>query len=764
MIDEQDNTEVRSAGSFTSGDPVRDMLPEQSDVFGALRLAQNGMVLAFAQASRVNWLGFYPFLLHLRNPDMVPWLPMTSTVAVMPGRTVELASGLLPPFRVADVVETRRVARWDRYNQSRHLPDDFVLNDWENGVNRHRQRLNHLLLPPHAFVSLERVRSDGATVRVPRPTLGRYAERNALRPRILVPGATDVVHNAVVVLAEADLVLVDLQGLRGQRARAAIRSVLQARKPGRPTLAIASSPADVLSLGLETTANAMCTIVGPVAHLETVAVRTTGRDRLAADAQFTASLEGTTDLGEDGLHLARIANYAWWAIRQATAPDTGRFELERFERTLERLSDQDAFGASLFTECHNLLRQSFLDVGLRTQRLDSAVDAVLSAQGAGDVLVLARSSWDVAALTEAVARILDVKPADLAILGVSIATSHAIPPDAAPETVVLVGYEGNRTITAVMQTKAKTAVAVFDPVETRVAWYNATTMANYFDQAGLPEAARPLHHFANGLSRHVIGFSNVEELGADDLSRSSETLERVFSPTRASVDGALVYFLDGTWVDVPLGARFERLGRNGHGSHVVTLAEIAPGDEIVMLDPEARQLFSEKRMSVLDEGPLKVQNQARQAWFLIVQTVAKAKGFSPGIIAHELRQRGHRITEAAVRVWISADPHRARAPQKFSHFKAFANVLQMGVSDDMLAFYFESIRMWRVSHRRAGRQVAQAIRLAYSGRLGAFSLARIERDWGVGIRSLVAAAHVAVVDEVILPNEEEEDEDAHKNT
>ena len=39
---------------------------------------------------------------------------------------------------------------------------------------------------------------------------------------------------------------------------------------------------------------------------------------------------------------------------------------------------------------------------------------------------------------------------------------------------------------------------------------------------------------------------------------------------------------------------------------------------------------------------------------------------------------------------------------------------------------------------RAGHEVARAIRLASTGRLGPASLARIEHDWGVGVRALVA--------------------------
>jgi hypothetical protein len=69
----------------------------------------------------------------------------------------------------------------------------------------------------------------------------------------------------------------------------------------------------------------------------------------------------------------------------------------------------------------------------------------------------------------------------------------------------------------------------------------------------------------------------------------------------------------------------------------------------------------------------------------------------------------------------------------------------------MLRHYFSHIHEWRVRPRRAGREIAQAIRLAYTGRLGPASSARIEREWGVGVRALIEAAQVGIVDEVILP-------------
>ena len=156
-------------------------------------------------------------------------------------------------------------------------------------------------------------------------------------------------------------------------------------------------------------------------------------------------------------------------------------------------------------------------------------------------------------------------------------------------------------------------------------------------------------------------------------------------------------------------------------------------------------------MTALDAGPLKVQSQARMTWLAIVRAVASSKKLTPTAIARGMMAKGCPVTAAAVRQWLSEHSDEAHAPARIDHFLALADVLGLGLPEDTLRGYFRDVHSWRVLHRRAGREVARAIRLAFSGRLGATTLARIERDWGVGVRALVDAAQVGIVDEVIAP-------------
>lgn len=725
---------------------------ELSILLPALQRTERGRVVVLAQLRRLDFVGFVPFQLHARWPDALQWLPLTAKITVIPFKALDLAVGSLPSYRVSDVRAARRAARWVRLNESRHCCDDFVHSDWEVAAARLSGQLDHALLPPHAFVSVERVRPDGSTLRIPRRTLGRHADRNAPRPRVLIPGEREMSARAVETLASADLVVVDLQRLRGQRSLRAVQAVLAARPPTRPTLLVASSPSDLFAAGLDDPpAPDQFVLVGSPAPLEAAEVIIVAHDRLVADERFYATLR---DLAGQAIAADRavvLAENAWWAVRQAVDMEGGLREVQRFERSLEDLAREDALTAALFTACRNILRVAVADGELRAERRRATVEAVLHSGTPGAVLVLARTWRDAATLRAAVATELDLDEKDLEDLGVWVRTVHAAPPRTVPGLVVLVGYAGMATIDAALASGARKVGAIFDPVETRAAWYNARRMADYLDRAGATDAAAPLRRLANELSPHVLGFARTKELLPDDAPTPADSGRTVTLMACPTPDEAIVYLIDGTWLEVPLGARFEVLGRKGLGSRVVTVTALKPGDEIVLLDEEARTLFSEQRMAALDAGPLKEQSQARSNWLVIAQAVAKAKQLTSAAIARGMVEHGYRVTIAAVRRWLSERPAEAHAPMRIEHFLALADVLGLKLPEEMLRHYYQEIHTWRVRHRRAGHEVAQAIRLAYTGRLGPTTLARIERDWGVGVRALVYAAQVGVVDEVILP-------------
>lgn len=719
----------------------------------ALQHTQGGKVVALVQSFRLAFLEYLPFQLHARWPDALQWLPLTANITFIPFKKGELEARFLPFLRVNDVLEARDRARWARYEESRSCQKDFVHPDWEDGVRRCRRRLGQALLPPHAFVSVDSVRSDGSTLSAPRPTLGRHATRNAPRPRILIPGAGETSPIAADTLANTDLVLVNLRGLHGRRSLSTVRSVLRALPSDKPTLVVASSPSELFAAGMNDPAQLdQFVLIGSPWPLEIVDVTIVAQERLAADGRFAASLSDLSGQGTSTDQIVTLAQYAWWALRQSIHSDGGLREFQRFEHALANLVKEDALTGSLFTACRNLLQAASTDTEIREERLRASIEAVLHTNTPGSILVLARTWRDATILRAALARELGIVEESLEALGVWVDTIHTTNRRSPPGTAILVGYSGMPTIDAALASGARRVRMVLDPVETRIAWYNAKKMADYVDQAGVPGAAEPFRRLANGLSQHVVGFADTQELSLH-LEYDQQESNRTISVTRSWADEVIIFLSDGSRLEVPLGARFEVLGRKGRGSKVIPVTGLEPGDEIVLLDDEARTLFSEQRVAALDSGPLMKQLQSRSQWLAIAKAVARKNGFTPTAIARKMAARGHHVTATAVRTWLYESPEEACVPMGIDCFLALAEVLGLTLPEEMLRNFHRDIQLWRNAHRRAGREVAQAIRLAYTGRLGPVTLARIERDWGVGMRSLVAAARVGIIDEIIFPEE-----------
>ena len=68
---------------------------------------------------------------------------------------------------------------------------------------------------------------------------------------------------------------------------------------------------------------------------------------------------------------------------------------------------------------------------------------------------------------------------------------------------------------------------------------------------------------------------------------------------------------------------------------------------------------------------------------------------------------------------------------------------------DILSDWFIDINRLRINHRKIGRELVRAIRGAYLGRIDPVSVAKMEKEWGVEAKTLLEAARVAIVDDVI---------------
>lgn len=165
-------------------------------------------------------------------------------------------------------------------------------------------------------------------------------------------------------------------------------------------------------------------------------------------------------------------------------------------------------------------------------------------------------------------------------------------------------------------------------------------------------------------------------------------------------------------------------------------------------------------MTVLDKGPLLREAQQRQLWMAIVRAIVAQRRPNLRDIWRQMAARGESVSYAAVRAWTTPSVETSGSvPSTYARFLTFADLLGIDLPQSQLAEIFQDIRRWRVLHRKAGRNLARVMRAAYLNRLDAVTLARVEREWGFEVRRLLEAAHVGIVDEVMLPEDYQDGSD-----
>lgn len=723
----------------------RELLP-------TLNASSSGRVVAFSQFQSIPDVACVPFDLCLKYPDAVSWLPLTSDFTVIPLRPATLQAR---EYRIRDALECIRKARWARHEQNRAQPDDLLWPDWEEGAKKHRSRIEQLALAPHSFVRVDRVMGSGKVNSLPRPVLGRHAARRAPTPRVLVPGPGDLSPPAVAKLADTKLLLIDLQHVRGRRILAMMEELLRTRGADRPAVVVIHSPSDLLATGLEPLLDSsMVSVLGSPPTVREMFIRQVSPERLAADEAFVATvrdLEGQDPVADRLIALARTG---WWALRQSVDADGGLRELRRFERALEETQSRDPFLGSLFTACRELLASTAADEERRQERLAAIVDGVSGWAGTGSISVLTRDRHDAESVSLAISSGLNVAPEDLRALGVSVRSVYSASEDRESQLVVVAGYAGMVTLDAVLGSRAPSVLVVWDPVEARTAWHHLRQMVACLERLKAEDSAAVLRLMAEAIKPSVVGFGEVRDLELDSEWLRVPTDHATRQRLSSSPDEVVIRFEDGFETSVPPGTRFEVFRTHHHRPSVLLAKDLQSGDEVVLLDDDARAEFSRRRMTLLDTGVLRAQWGTRQAWLVLTKAVVEKRGLRPVAIARAMGALGYAVTPSAVGAWLREDPDEASAPSSLDGFVALARVIGLDLPADVLRHYHEEIHAWRVRHRKAGREVAQAIRLARTGRLGAVTLSRIEKEWGVGVRDLVMAAHVGVVDDIVLPDEE----------
>ncbi|WP_263367962.1 hypothetical protein [Edaphobacter bradus] len=556
-----------------------------------------------------------------------------------------------------------------------------------------------------------------------------------------------------------DIVLVNIQQIGGRHLADAISFFLRESTHTLPVLIIGSSPADFAAIEDGTFGAIPIDTLSTLPRYPDVEVITIGKDRALADRQFALATEG---LSEKSLLLARLASQAlrsWWATRQSLSDGTP-YEASAFTALFGELTGRPSGSdeLELLSQANNLIAVEAENSGLRSERRDAVIDAVLHKGGSGSLLVAVRSEIAVAELQCQFAKYLDVSTRDLVDLGITIQSIFAPWPKTQFDRCVCAGYFGTRSIDVVFASGASEALMILDPVEARVAVWDLEK--KYLSLPNLPaEITAKLKLLTSRLEIHAAVHADALSVGG--LFGESRNRPQIGSQSVEHMQSAshvIAFFTDGSHQQFTAKARMEVLSRKKLRLQTVAARDLQIGDQVVLLKEGEREAFSEALLDLLDETSLAEFSLKRRLWLQSVQALGLERPINPAEVRRGLSMLGHDIDLPTIRSWI---PHRTiedcGVPEREDTFLAFASALGILLPNEILVEWFTGIQDLRKKHRLVGRQLTAAIRGAYLGRLEPRTVARLEKDWGIETRALLEAARVAIVDNLIPLGIEEHD-------
>jgi hypothetical protein len=718
-------------------------------------------VIVIQMWQHIRPLAFLPFHLHLRWTDHVKNLPLTANIGLVPFGGEDWGNALARIYRVSDALQARAAAR--RTRAERKQANNFDIPDWEQGCLRHRGSIGEYLLSGTSFLCIDEIKLNGEQERGRRGLLGQLAIRNATRPFVLVPARGGVSEVSARKFAEVDLLIANIQGLRGQRIIQSVQFAIRERGYNRPTLIVASSPSDLLALGSKTlTKCAQVYVLGAAPVLTEVKVAEVGQDRALAERAFEFAVEELRGKLEDE-YLLDLAKSAWWATHQSVDEERLEPEMQRFIKIMERLSQDKPEAAKLLTHGKEVLCGIAAKAELAQARRRTVTNAALHTGGSAGTLIIARSSGAARLRTE-IASLLNVSATELQELGVHIQSHFSRPLGNKIDVTIVAGYSGLATIDAMLMSRALKLHLVFDPIEARAAWYGVQKIVSCLKELGVVDFISTLDKLANGIAAgippHLRSYASdviVSPLSFDSATNADNDSAGGRSYWPMEPDEATIYLTDGTKLDVRLKTRFDVLAPIGGRLRTVAAQSLKPGDEIVLLHEDSRALFSEQLMQTLDQGVLKEAAAERELWLLIVKSVHENRRINLSAVTKRMAELGQPVNRKTVKSWIIfPDDSMASIPHNRSRFLAFAKAFGINMPEDELLKKFQSIKRWRIGHRIAGRHLVSRIRAAYLNRLDAVSQERLKREWGVEAFQLTQSARVATVDDVVLPREVED--------
>jgi len=345
---------------------------------------------------------------------------------------------------------------------------------------------------------------------------------------------------------------------------------------------------------------------------------------------------------------------------------------------------------------------------------------------------------------------LDVTVAELSSLGVDVLNVFGPWPTAVYETCVACGYFGTSTIDMLFASGARAGVLIVDPIEARVAIWDIEK--RFCGVPDLPDAVtsdfRSLSAMLEAIASPSAAPISLPTLSGDSMrSGSVATAASMYSGKPTYV---CLCFADGSTQQSTANARFEVVGRKRLQLQSVAAKDLQIGDQVVLLNDDERAGFSERLLQAMDEGRLRNDKQTRSTWVLTLRAIRSGVKVSVPEIKQRMEHEGVVVDASTIRTWLpSASSHECGVPEGEDAFLAFAKAVEISMPRDILSDWFISINRLRINHRKIGRELVRAIRGAYLGRLDPVSVARMDKEWGVEAKTLLEAARVATIDDVI---------------
>jgi len=722
---------------------LRPLLPPLGD-------AVNGRscVAVLSLWSPIPSSGLLPAHLHLRWPGEIKDLPLTPYFAIVPFQGIDWDLSAESIYSVSESQLARQLARISRTAGNKLLPGDLHHPDWEQVAGRFRGSL-----PAQSYISFDRLFPSGDIKRGTRRVVGNRVPRGELRPTVLVPAELALQKPAYEELRKCDAVIINAQNVRGRRTARFLASTIEALRGTVPLFVLAASPADLAFVDFNVRPNTSDRIVVLTDHVLSISAKAfpVGQDRLSAEREISFSLDGIEERSEELAALAVLGRRAWWAARQMMS-STVPYEVVRFQRLLEHRRTGDLQDIDLLNDCARLIQRETDNVRAHQERRGTVIQAALNDGQAKSVLVVAKPGA-VKDIKRELSEVIGVSEAELATLGVHVQGAFDILPIENYDTCISAGYFGPATIDLALASRATRVHFVADPIEARIAIWDLQTRFRQYS-SWLPQSVqKAISVLIDVLTEHAVREADTVSLASFEDFRLGTQVPIKFEREHVvyGSDQVVIDIADGSSMEVQAQARFAVLGRSVLRLQSVAAKDLQPGDQVVVVEQDSRDAFSETVFRAVDDGKYKKQSTTRQMWLNLVSKFCSEKQLTPTKISRVLCQRGFDVDVTTVRAWVkSPSAEGASVPERLDWFRAFAEAIELAVPREVLDAWFKDIRQLRIAHRNVGRDLARAIRGAYLGQLAAPTLQRIERDWGVKTRELVTAARVATVDEVTI--------------